>query len=118
MFVLTGSEMARLDRQTIDEVGIPGLVLMENAARGAAQFFRRLYPELIRQRIVVLAGTGNNAGDGFVLARIFHNEGAKVRVVCLRPPDRLRGDALHNYKILERIGVPIVVWDERKDFFV
>lgn len=116
MFVLTGSEMARLDRQTIDEVGIPGLVLMENAARGAAQFFRRLYPELTRRRIVVLAGTGNNAGDGFVLARIFQNDGAKVRVVCLRPPDRLRGDALHNYKILERIGVPILIWDEGKDF--
>ena len=116
MLVLTASEMARLDRQTIEEIGIPGIVLMENAARGAADFFLQVLPDLPRRRIAVVTGAGNNAGDGFVLARTFHNLGAAVRVVCLRSPDRLQGDALTNFRILEKMSVPIVVWDEAKDF--
>jgi NAD(P)H-hydrate epimerase len=114
--IVTASEMARLDRQTIDQIGIPGIVLMENAARGAADFFLQVLPGLCERRIVVVAGVGNNAGDGFVLARIFHNLGAAVRVVCLRSPDRLQGDALTNFRILENMHVPIDVWDEGKDF--
>ncbi len=62
MFILTASEMARLDRQTIEEIGIPGIVLMENAARGAADFFLREFPDLLERRIAVVAGAGNNAG--------------------------------------------------------
>jgi NAD(P)H-hydrate epimerase len=116
MIVVTASEMARMDRQTIEEVGIPGIVLMENAARGAASFYLEALPDLLERRITVVAGTGNNAGDGFALARIFHDKGASVRVVCLRLPDRLRGDALTNFRILEKIRVPVVVWDEERDF--
>jgi hydroxyethylthiazole kinase-like uncharacterized protein yjeF len=117
MLVLTASEMANVDRQTIEDVGIPGMVLMENAARGAAAFYMEVLPDLLTRRITVVAGSGNNAGDGFVLARIFHNRGAQaVRVVCLRPPERLRGDALANFRILEKIGVQILVWAEEKDF--
>jgi hydroxyethylthiazole kinase-like uncharacterized protein yjeF len=116
MLVLTASEMAQLDRQTIEEIGIPGMVLMENAARGAADFFLQVLPDLPTRRIAVVAGAGNNAGDGFVLARIFHNQGSAVRVVCLRSPDRLQGDALTNFRILEKMRVPVVVWDEGKDF--
>ena len=62
MLILTASEMARLDRQTIEEIGIPGIVLMENAARGAADFFLREFPDLLKRRIAVVAGAGNNAG--------------------------------------------------------
>lgn len=116
MLVVTASEMAGLDRRTIQEIGIPGMVLMENAARGAADFYREVIPDLVRRRITVVAGGGNNAGDGFVLGRLFHEQGARIRVVCLRPPGRLQGDALTNFLILERIGVPHVVWDEDKDF--
>jgi ADP-dependent NAD(P)H-hydrate dehydratase / NAD(P)H-hydrate epimerase len=116
MLVLTASEMARLDRQTIEEIGIPGVVLMENAARGAADFFLRVVPDLLKLRIAVVAGVGNNAGDGFVLARIFHSQGAGVQVVCLRSPHRLQGDALTNFHILEKMNIPVVVWDEGRDF--
>lgn len=116
MLVLTASEMAHLDRQTIEEIGIPGMVLMENAARGAAAFFREVLPDLLKRRIAVVAGAGNNAGDGFVLARLFHGQGAPVRVVCLRSPERLQGDALTNFRILEKLQIPVCVWDESKDF--
>ncbi len=117
MIVVTAAEMAGLDRSTIEEIGIPGIVLMENAARGAAAFFLEAVPDLLKRRIIVLAGTGNNAGDGFALARIFRDRGAKeVQVVCLRSPERLQGDALTNFRILEKIGVPVTVWDEKRDF--
>ena len=116
MLVLSAKEMARLDEQTIHEVGIPGIVLMENAAQGAAAFFLRVVPDLVDRRIAVVAGSGNNAGDGFALARIYHSKGAQVRVVCLRSPLKLSGDALINFKILEKIGIPITVWKEAEDF--
>lgn len=116
MLVLTGAEMAGLDAKTIREAGIPGIVLMENAAQGAAAFFLRAVPDLLKKPITVVAGSGNNAGDGFAMARIFHSRGAHVGVVCLRSPQKLRGDALTNFSILEKIGIPVTVWDEGKDF--
>ncbi len=116
MLMVTAREMAQLDRETIEGTGIPGIVLMENAARGAAAFFQRLMPDLLQRRIAVVAGSGNNAGDGFVLARLFSEQGAVVRVICLKPPDRLKGDALTNFRILERLQVPIAVWDQGRPF--
>jgi NAD(P)H-hydrate epimerase len=114
--LVSAAEMARMDRKTIEEIGIPGMVLMENAARGAAAFYEEAVPDLIRRKITVVAGAGNNAGDGFVLARIFHGRGAPVRVVCLRPPDRLQGDALTNYNILTKLDIPIHIWNEEVGF--
>jgi len=116
MLVLSAKEMAELDEQTIHEVGIPGIVLMENAAQGAAAFFLRVVPDLLDRLITVVAGSGNNAGDGFALARIYHSKGAQVNVVCLRSPVKLSGDALINFTTLEKIGIPITVWQEEKDF--
>lgn len=116
MILVTAQEMAELDRRTIEEIGIPGIVLMENAARGALAFFQRILPDLTQRRVVVLAGTGNNAGDGFVIARLLHGRGASVRVVCLKPAERLRGDALINYRILENIGLRPCHWDQSSDF--
>ncbi|MDR3554055.1 MAG: NAD(P)H-hydrate dehydratase [Syntrophobacteraceae bacterium] len=116
MLVVTASEMAELDARTIREAGIPGIILMENAAQGAAAFFLRHVPDLLQRQITVVAGSGNNAGDGFAMARIFHSKGAPVNVVCLSSPEKLKGDALTNFSIIERIGIPVTVWDETKDF--
>ncbi|MDR3569645.1 MAG: NAD(P)H-hydrate dehydratase [Syntrophobacteraceae bacterium] len=116
MLVLTAGEMAGLDARTIRDVGIPGIVLMENAAQGAAAFFLRMVPDLLKRPIAVLAGSGNNGGDGFAMARIFHSKGAHVNVFCLRSPQKLNGDALTNFSIVEKMGIPIMVWDEAKDF--
>ncbi len=116
MLILTAREMADLDRKTITQVGIPGIVLMENASRGAAAFFLETVPDLAGRLICVVAGSGNNAGDGFALARIFHNMGARVEVLCLRSPQKLTGDALTNFNILVKIGIKAQVWDESGDF--
>ncbi len=116
MLIATAREMAGLDRETIERIGIPGIVLMENAGRGASSFFLERFPDLLKKRIAIVAGSGNNAGDGFVLARLFWNKGAMVRVVCLRSPERLHGDALSNFRIVENLGIPVTVWDETRDF--
>lgn len=115
MLIVTASEMARLDKKTIEEIGIPGIVLMENAGRGAADFYREVMPDLAERRIVIVAGSGNNGGDGFVLARLFHEQGARVQVVCLRPLEKLQGDALTNFRILPKLAIQVYVWDQNSD---
>ena len=85
--------------------GIPGLVLMENAGRGCVDVLERLG---IDGPVVILCGKGNNAGDGFVIARHLEIRGHKCRVLLLCPPDELRGDAATNFAILTKTDVPIV----------
>ena len=78
MYAPTGREAAAFDRRAIGEAGVPAPVLMENAGRAAALVVERLYPE---GRVLVLAGPGNNGGDGLVLARAFAAQGRGVRVL-------------------------------------
>jgi NAD(P)H-hydrate epimerase len=79
---------------------------MENAGRGCVDVLERLG---IGGPVVILCGKGNNAGDGFVIARHLAIRGFDCRVLLLRPPDELRGDAAANFAILQKSGVPIVV---------
>ncbi len=92
MYVLTAAEMAELDRRTIEEVGLPGAVLMENAGRGAA---RALLARFGREpkRVAVVCGTGNNGGDGFVIGRLLRALGWNVATALLGTQERVRGDA-------------------------
>jgi NAD(P)H-hydrate epimerase len=77
-FWLSRDEVRELDRRAIEEYGIPGVVLMENAGRGAAELLMRLNPE--RKPVVILCGPGNNGGDGFVIARHLDNYGWPLNV--------------------------------------
>jgi NAD(P)H-hydrate epimerase len=112
MYLLTAQEMAQIDQFTIKTIGIPGIVLMENAARGACQFFEEVLPDLLRRRIGVVAGPGNNGGDGFAIARILFGKGADVKVFCVKTPQYFSEDALINYEILKKLGVPIYFIDD------
>jgi NAD(P)H-hydrate epimerase len=103
--ILTREQCRELDRRAIEEYGIPGLVLMENAGRGCVDVLERLG---IDGPVVILSGKGNNGGDGFVIARHLQIRGHACRVLLLRPPDELTGDAATNFAILRRTGVPIV----------
>lgn len=88
--LLTTDEMARADRRAI-ELGVPSLVLMENAGRAVAdEAMRMVRPGAT---IAVLCGPGNNGGDGFVAARLLREAGYRVSVACTVPLERLRGDA-------------------------
>ena len=105
---LTCQQIRELDVLAIEHVGIPGLVLMENAARAAAEFIYATMIEPKRSPTVILCGGGNNGGDGFVIARHLHNAGVPVTVVLATEPERLVGDARVNYEILTRMRVRLV----------
>lgn len=102
---MTREQIRKLDAIAMDEVGIPGPVLMENAGRGAALAAMRLAPS---KRAAVLAGPGNNGGDGFVIARHLVNHGFQVTVYLAVPRKKVKGDALLNLEILDNMGFDIV----------
>ncbi len=113
MYVLTAAEMAELDRRTIDEVGLPGAVLMENAGRGAA---RALLARFGREpkRVAIVCGTGNNGGDGFVIGRLLRALGWEVATALLGTQERVRGDAaVHLRAFLGSGGAVTEVLDEK-----
>ncbi|MGE5127907.1 MAG: NAD(P)H-hydrate dehydratase [Betaproteobacteria bacterium] len=102
--VLTAEQMRRADRRTIDEVGLPGAVLMENAGAAVARVVAERYPRC--RRVVVLCGRGNNGGDGFVVARRL---GARAQALLLGTRDGVQGDALVHLSAFERSGGRLVV---------
>lgn len=107
MKVVTAEQMREIDELTIREIGIPGIVLMENAGRGAAEVIRRRY-DLKGKNILVLCGRGNNGGDGFVTARYLKNWGYEVKVCLLAEKEAVKGDAKSNLEIWTKIGGTLI----------
>ena len=108
---LTRQQSRAIDAAAINEYGIPGMVLMENAGRGVVELLLDWDPPLIGDRspaVAILCGKGNNAGDGFVIARHLEIHGARPRVILLCAPDDLRGDARQNFEILSHTNVRVV----------
>jgi hydroxyethylthiazole kinase-like uncharacterized protein yjeF len=104
MKVTTAQEMQDIDHKTIEEYGLAGIVLMERAGCATAARIKELYPP---NSVSVVAGGGNNGGDGFVIARQLHNSGQSVKVFLFADPERLKGDALINYQAAQKFGVTI-----------
>ncbi len=96
---LTRAEVREVDRTAIEDFGVPGVVLMENAGSGVA---RLLESEGIEGPVVIVCGKGNNGGDGFVIARHLEVAGRTVRVLLACRPEEIRGDAAVNHTILVR----------------
>jgi hydroxyethylthiazole kinase-like uncharacterized protein yjeF len=107
MKILTSAEMRDIDRTAIEELGIPGLVLMENAGLRIVRALRARFDAIERERTVVVAGKGNNGGDGFVVARHLANSGARPEVLLLAAKDEVQGDAAVNLAIALKMGIPI-----------
>jgi NAD(P)H-hydrate epimerase len=101
---LTCDQCRALDRLAIEEYGIHSLVLMENAGRGTVEVLEKLG---IGGPVVILCGKGNNAGDGFVIARHLAIRGHECKVLLLFPPSELTGDANMNFAIVRKSDVPI-----------
>src|SRR5687768_6616687 len=101
-FALTREQVRAVDRRAVDEYGMSGLVLMENAGRGVAETLITLG---VNGPVVICCGKGNNGGDGFVIARHLDNRGKQVRVLLFADPAELRGDAAANWRILEKANV-------------
>jgi ADP-dependent NAD(P)H-hydrate dehydratase / NAD(P)H-hydrate epimerase len=108
MRVLNTQQMREADRRTIDEVGIPGLVLMENAGRQAVAAMEAAFDDLASSRVGVLCGLGNNGGDGFVVARTLIQRGIETGVFLLGSVADVRSDARTNLEVLGRIGLTVV----------
>jgi ADP-dependent NAD(P)H-hydrate dehydratase / NAD(P)H-hydrate epimerase len=108
MRVLNASQMRDADRQTIDEIGIPSMVLMENAGRQVVAALEAAYDDLSDRHVAVLCGPGNNGGDGFVVARTLHQRGVEVSVFVIATMSAVKGDARLNIEILGRLGLTAV----------
>jgi ADP-dependent NAD(P)H-hydrate dehydratase / NAD(P)H-hydrate epimerase len=109
MKILTAAEMREVDRRTI-QAGIPGVVLMENAAHRVVEYLERRFAPLASQRIVVLCGKGNNGGDGLAIARQLFTRihPAALYVVLIAEPESLQGDAADNLRMLQACGCPLL----------
>src|SRR5262245_11326833 len=112
--VFTGEEMRRLDQRAIQELGIPGATLMENAGRGAALVIVESLPDLgVGAHVAIVCGRGGNGGDGFVVARLLAEQGVHVSVWLATPPDEVRGDAAGKLEALAAAGIqPAQVTDD------
>lgn len=103
MYLVTAEEMRAFDAKAINDFGIPGVVLMENAGRTTFHFLLAHLESVAGLNVSVVAGPGNNGGDGYVIARYLINHGADVRTFLLSPRDKIKGDALINLQVLEKM---------------
>lgn len=111
MHLAFAAQMRELDRQTIEEIGIPGMVLMENAGRATVDLMQQTWGPVAGKTVCIFAGPGNNGGDGLVIARTVHGLGGFPFVFFLVDPEQLRGDAALNCAILKRLLLPSQVVD-------
>lgn len=108
MKILTSSQMKEIDRKAIAELGIPGTVLMENAGIRVVEVLAHAVEDLeTATDVVIVAGKGNNGGDGLVVARHLHNMGLRPSVLLLASKDEVRGDAGVNLSIVLNMGIPV-----------
>jgi hydroxyethylthiazole kinase-like uncharacterized protein yjeF len=107
MKILTSREMREIDRTAIEDIGIPGPVLMENAGLQVMRALRARFPDPAGERIVIMAGKGNNGGDGLVVARHLADAGVKPKVLLLASVDEVRGDAAINLGIALKLGLDV-----------
>ncbi|MBF0377747.1 MAG: NAD(P)H-hydrate dehydratase [Desulfamplus sp.] len=106
MYLVTAKQMQNIDRAAIDLFGISGLVLMENAGKGAVDMLLRIFPDIQAQNlsISILAGRGNNGGDAFVMARYLMEKGITTHTFLFSSIDKVTGDAKVNLILLEKLA--------------
>ena len=109
--LMSRDEVRAFDAWAINELGIPGIVLMENAGSKCAQFIIETLSKTKNPVVCIFCGTGNNGGDGFVIARHLFNAGFAVTVVVCGDIDKIRGDAKINLDILTRLDLKIELLD-------
>jgi hydroxyethylthiazole kinase-like uncharacterized protein yjeF len=105
--VMTRDEVRAFDAWAINTLRIPGVVLMENAGRSCAELVEDKLKDVAGPKVCIFCGTGNNGGDGYVIARHLINRGIRVTVVVCGDRSKIKGDAKINLNILERMGQSI-----------
>ena len=107
MKVANAEKIRRADKITIEGYGIPGVVLMENASQGVARVCLKELEGIKEPSVLVIAGKGNNGGDGYAAARLLKNNGVKCEIVVLGDLKEIKGDAKINLDVAHKIGIPI-----------
>lgn len=105
--VVTAKIMRAIDRRAINDLGIPSITMMENAGVAVIQELQKRFPDLSHKKIFIFCGTGNNGGDGFVIARHLFNLGSEVIVLLAGKLSELQGDTKINANSAQKIGTQI-----------
>jgi ADP-dependent NAD(P)H-hydrate dehydratase / NAD(P)H-hydrate epimerase len=107
MKIATIDQMRAMDQSAIEDFGIPETLLMENAGLAAYRVLRDRFP-LAGRRILALCGSGNNGGDGLVVARKVFSDGGHAQVLLLGDPTRYRGASAVNWEIVQQMGIEVI----------
>jgi hydroxyethylthiazole kinase-like uncharacterized protein yjeF len=105
--VMTRDQARAFDAWAINTIGIPGVVLMENAGRSCAELIREKLKHIAHAKVCIFCGTGNNGGDGFVIARHLNNYGFGVTIVVFGDQDKIKGDAKINLNIVQSLKMAV-----------
>jgi len=116
MKTVSVSEMQELDRKTIEDIGIPSIVLMDNAGRYVSEVVAKVLEEPAKKKIAVFCGAGNNGGDGFVAAIYLSRLKAELKVYLLGKKEHVKKDPAVNLNILKNIGISVEEIDSLSDF--
>jgi len=108
---MTREQVRGVDRWAIEDIGVPGVVLMENAGRNCAEIIMEKLADRAPAKVCIFCGTGNNGGDGYVVARHLINNGFEVKVIICGDRGKIKGDAKINLDILEKLARPVDVLD-------
>ena len=111
-FLLTRAQVREVDRRAVEELGFPGIVLMENAGVNAADVATGMLEARGGSAVAIVCGGGNNGGDGYVIARHLFNANRRVVAFSATDPAKLTGDAATNHAICQAMGVPVLRMDD------
>jgi len=101
--LLSNEQIRKIDQHAIEDYGIAGLILMENAGLAIVDEVKKRFEP--KSNVLVVSGRGNNGGDGFVICRHLHNAGYAVQLVTLGDELRIKGDSLINFQIVKKMGI-------------
>ena len=105
--IMTRQQVRRFDAWAINTMEIPGVVLMENAARSCVELILQMLAGHPHPKVCIFCGSGNNGGDGFVIARHLFNQGVTVKIVICADTAKIKGDAKINFDICRKMNLPI-----------
>jgi NAD(P)H-hydrate epimerase len=109
--IMTRQQVRDYDAWAINAMGVPGTTLMENAGRSAAEIAMEMLTGQTSPAVSIFCGAGSNGGDGFVIARHLANHGVDTQIILCAPRRKLQGDALINFQICEKMGIPMIDLD-------
>src|SRR5215471_15738365 len=108
MVVVTAEQMREMDRLTIEKYGVPSLVLMERAGKGIAEAILKRFSKAAKKGVLIVAGKGNNGGDGFVVARLLKKRRIPCEVVLLARASEVSRDSAHNLRAYQKLKGKVV----------